>query len=88
MNREKILDIFYNHIIKEAVNGRVDCFMMYNMLFNTRIYDKNVELFSRNENPELLIPTLQIKNLQEFDDLLVEYVNRASMFYDLTSYRI
>lgn len=87
MNREKILDIFYNHIIKEAVNGRVDCFMMYNMLFNTRIYDKNVELFSRNENPELLIPTLQIKNLQEFDDLLVEYVNRALMFYDDSNYQ-
>ena len=87
MDREKILDIFYNHIIKEAVNGRVECFMMHNILFNTRIYETGVELFGKNENSDLLIPTLQIKNKEEFDNLLVEYVKKALMFYDDSNYR-
>lgn len=74
-----ILDIFYNEIIKEAALGKVSSYFVYNILFLTEIVDKRME--ASDEYSELLIPTLRIKNKEEFDRLLVEYVITAKEFY-------
>ena len=77
-----ILEIFYNNIIVEAMNGRINCLSYYNMAFSTEIVDKG-EIYSCNiDDDGLLIPTLMIKNKSEFDRLLVEYVDLAMNFYD------
>lgn len=83
MSRERILDIFYNHIIREANNGRIDCYFMYNIYFHTIIPEKGIELISDNVvNSDLMIPTLYISDYNKFNDLLVEYVEKALEFYD------
>lgn len=80
MKREEILSIFYNYIVKEALTGKVDCYMKYNLIFNTKI---NHDFYSVHyNNEEILVPTLIINNKQEFNDLLVEYVEKALLFYD------
>ena len=33
----EILEIFYNNIIPEAMNGRINCLSYYNMAFSTEI---------------------------------------------------
>lgn len=78
----KILDIFYNQILKEATTGNIDCFFNFNMPFNTYIFETN-EKYKCNfkGQDELLIPTLIIKNKAEFDKKLIEYVSLASLFY-------
>lgn len=75
-----MLDIFYNEIIKEASIGRIDCFTMYNIVFSTNIEGKQIN--STNSNPNLIIPTLNIKNKEEFDKALKEYVLTALDFYN------
>ena len=75
------LDIFYNQVIREAAFGRVDCYFMFNMLFNTRIVSTNTEIEASYLNSNLLVPTLRINNKEEFDKLLIEYVDIASDFY-------
>lgn len=86
MNKEKILDIFYNHIVPEASNGRVDCYFMYNIYFYTRVPLKGIEVISSDENNDLMIPTLSINNYELFNELLVEYVEKALEFYDDSNY--
>lgn len=57
-----ILEIFYNNVIVEAMNGRINCLSYYNMAFSTEIVDKG-EIYSCNiDDDGLLIPTLMIKN--------------------------
>lgn len=87
MTKEEILDIFYNHIIPEAFTGRVDCYFTYNIYFYTRIPQKGIELISEDKvNNNLMIPTLYIRNCERFEQLLVEYVNKALEFYDDSNY--
>ena len=86
MNREEILDIFYNHIVPEAFNGRVDCYFMYNTYFYTKVPSNGIELISNEENTDLMIPTLYVTNYELFNDLLVEYVKKAIEFYDDSNY--
>lgn len=79
MNR--CLDIFYNNIIKEALNGRIDSYFMYNVIFNTNI--ENKQIYNVNSNyGDIIIPTLTINNKKQFDDLLIEYVNVCLNYYD------
>lgn len=85
MNRDKILDIFYNHIIPEASRGRVDCYFMYNTYFYTKVLNKGINLVLEN-NDDLMVPTLCINDYEEFNDLLIEYVERAMDFYDDSNY--
>ena len=65
----EILDLFYNEVLKETATGRVDCGMMYNVLFKTKINDKTIYNLDSNivKNTSLLIPTLIINNKEEFD---------------------
>lgn len=80
MNKN-ILDVFYNVLIKEAMFGKVDCYFKYNMRFNTRILEKNLDFINDDDNNSLLVPTLLIKDKKEFDKLLLEYVDLAVKFY-------
>lgn len=78
-----ILDIFYNHIIKEAANGRINCLSYFNILFFTNIIGTNTVIQNPNANTDnLYIPTLMIKDKEEFDKQLIEYVLNALKFYD------
>ena len=80
MNR--VLEIFYNHIVKEAMTGRIECFLYFNMPFSTYIYETNEKYNCHFEgSEELLIPTLIIKNKKEFNKYLIEYTNLALKFY-------
>lgn len=87
MIKKEILDMFYNHIILEAFNGEVDCYFKYNILFNTRVPNKNIELVrDRDEYNDLMIPTLYIKDCDLFEQLLCEYVEKALIFYDNSNF--
>ena len=77
-----ILEIFYNNVVPEAMNGRISCLSYYNIAFSTEIVDEGVRYSCNLDDEGLLIPTLMIKNKSEFDRLLVEYVNLAMSFYD------
>lgn len=76
----EILNVFYNQVIKEAATGRVDCSVMYNILFCTNFEDKILI----KDDPivkNLLIPRLRISNKERFDELLLKYVSLALDFY-------
>lgn len=79
-----MIDIFYNEIILEALNGRINCDDYYNIIFNTIVED--VSYISNLENPNLIIPTLKISNKSLFDKLLTEYVKKALEFYTVDSF--
>ena len=76
-----VLDIFYNEIIEEAKNGRVDCYFMYNTIFNTQIPSLGIDLISDSNNNNLLIPTLKINDVETFNNLLIEYAKKSYEFY-------
>ena len=78
-----ILDVFYNCLIKEAAVGSVDCYFKYNIRFDTEIREDNVRVNGEISNDDLLIPTLIIKNKDEFNYLLEKYVELALYFYDI-----
>lgn len=80
---EDVLDIFYNSIIPEASTGSVDCFMYYNICFNTIIEGHMI----KKDNPFYIdAPVLEIKNKSVFDELLKKYVELALEFYDDSFY--
>lgn len=62
-----ILDIFYNSIIPEASAGSVNCFMYYNICFNTIIEGHTIK---KNNPPFIDPPILEIKDKSSFDELL------------------
>ncbi len=76
---EDILDIFYNHIIPEASNGKIDCFMYYHICFNSLIEGNLIE----GNSPDYIdAPLLEIRDKEVFNGLLKEYVKLALDFYD------
>lgn len=79
---KKIIDLFYNQIVKEAQSGRVDCFFMMNICFNLKLSNELVTKCNNLECDGILIPTLQISNKDVFDDLLITYVKKAMEQYD------
>lgn len=78
-----ILDLFYNEIAREASNGRVDCYMMFNVLFETKVNNRTLYKTSESirKNNALFVPTLEIKNVDEFNTALINYYNKAKVFY-------
>lgn len=77
--KENILDIFYNHIVPEASNGKIDCFMYYHICFNSLIEGSLIE----GNCPEYIdAPLLEIRDKKKFNELLIEYVKLALDFYD------
>ena len=81
-----ILNIFYNHVIKEALTGRVDCYFYYNIVFNVIIEDKMLSSNLEEVYEDVIIPTLNIQNKEEFDRLLIIYVNKCLEFYDNSNF--
>lgn len=82
MNREQILNIFYNKLIPEASNGRVDCYFLMNMIFDVVIDNESISKAESFPYDDVLIPILKITNKNLFDSLLVEYVEKALIFYN------
>lgn len=81
MTDAQIIDIFYNRIVPEAQKGRINCYFMLNISFNLTI--ENVKITQSTDSPYegVQIPTLKITNKKNFDELLVNYVKKACIFY-------
>jgi len=82
-----ILDIFYNYVIKEASTGRINCFMYYNVLFETYIKEDNIKIECPIKYNNVVVPVLIIRNKENFNTLLIYYVEKAKIFYDNTNYK-
>ena len=82
----KVLDIFYNNIIPEAMTGKIDCYMYYNVAFHTYFQESDLFYECKINNKYLLLPTLVIKDKSKFDSLLIEYINEAMTFYDKSNF--
>ena len=68
-----ILDVFYNNFIEEASCGEIEAFFKYNIMFSTHIVDKNIfKEVNSSYKKRYMIPTLIIKNKEEFDRLLCD----------------
>lgn len=78
----RILDIFYNKIVKEATKGRIDCYFIVNIAFNLVINNELISSCQKFKYEGLEIPTLKITNQDFFNMLLIEYVKKALDFYD------
>ena len=65
----------FNEFLKEASIGRIDTGFIQNVLFNSKIYENNKLILEYNNStyPDLLIPTLIIKDLNTFIKLLNIY---------------
>ena len=79
MEKESIFKIF-EEVAKEASMGKIDAFFTYRILFETmingeKIYKKPKELEDK------VSPVLKINNLEEFKNVLAEYVKVAKEFY-------
>lgn len=81
-----ILDIFYNKVMLEAQEGRINCYFFYNIAFATYIEEDDKFFECNIKGDDLLIPTLVIKDKATFDSLLIEYVNLAKDFYSINNY--
>lgn len=79
-----IIDIFYNEVLEEISNGKVNCGFLYNTIFNTFTEDKCY--FAKNDSNNLYIPTLIIKDKNTFNNALNQYVKLAYNFYDINYY--
>ena len=77
-----VVKMFYERIIPEAMSGRINVYDFYNVAFSTSIYEDNKYYECQVKNDEMFIPTLMIKNKEEFNRLLSEYVDLAMDFYD------
>lgn len=77
---QKCINIFYNYIIEEASLGKIESYFRYNLIFNTKIEGKDI-YHADDYYHDLLIPTLNIKKKNEFDELLVLYVYKCLNFY-------
>ncbi len=82
------INVFCDEIINEASTGRVDCFFMMNLLFSTYIREENKTIEAKkNDDGRYLIPRLVIKNKDNFNKLLTEYLALARKKYDLSIYQ-
>lgn len=86
MNDTKILDIFYKRVVPEAANGKVDCFLTVNMVFDLVIENKEISKCNNLPYEGIFIPTLRVSDKELFDELLVEYVHKAISFYSPSNF--
>jgi len=73
----------FNEIMNEALTGRINCFFYFNMLFNTKIPELNID---KKVESDKFIPTLIIKNITTFNTLLTKYVEKCLEFYKNDKY--
>lgn len=77
----RILNTFYNEVLKEASAGSVNCLFKFNMCFSTYLCETKKIIPASVKSNNYFIPVLIINNMNEFNKLLVEYVNLAVDFY-------
>ena len=77
-----IKKIFYESIVPEAMNAKVNVYFNYGIAFSTNLLEYSKMYKCNVDNTELIIPTLMISNKKVFDELLIEYVDKAIKFYD------
>ncbi len=77
-----ILDVFYNNIVKEATEGRINSFFYYNIVFSTFLSEDNIKYDASIVQDNLIVPTLYIKDKEKFNELLLSYVDNCIKFYD------
>lgn len=76
-----ILNIFYNHVVKEATTGSINCGFLYNIHFETHFSETEKKIETNEEYEDVLMPTLIIDNKKIFDELLIKYVRLCLDFY-------
>lgn len=81
-----VLNTFYDSIVKEAANGRIDCYFKFNVCFGTYIKDLDVFVPAKINNKNYLVPILIINDFGLFSSLLVQYVDLALDFYKIEPY--
>lgn len=86
MTDNRILDIFYNKIIPEASEGKVDCYFIFSIAFNLVINNVEISKYKGKTKEGIIIPTLKITNKELFDSLLIEYVRTALEFYNPSNF--
>lgn len=80
MTKEQILKIFYEEIIPQAVNGKIEIITSrsenkldidsFSICFNTRIINDGKEFYENDE-----VPLLLIKDKNKFDEYLFNYIS-------------
>ena len=83
---DRIINIFFNEILKEASTGRVNCGGLYqNILLETKINNKTLYKVNKEikYNNDFFIPTLNINNLDLLIKLLKEYYITAKSLIDI-----
>lgn len=78
----KVLDIFYENIIKEASKGKINSHFCYNIIFSTFLKEEGIKYEASSKFEDVMIPTVYIKRKKDFDELLVKYVEKCLDFYD------
>lgn len=76
-----VLNTFYNSLVKEASEGRVDCYFKFNVCFGTYIRDLDCFIPSKINNKNYLVPILVINDFDLFNNLLVQYVDMSLNYY-------
>ena len=77
-----IKKIFYEGIVPEAMQGKINVYFNYSVAFSTYIVPSNKKYVCKLDNQELEIPMLVIKDKELFDKWLTLYVYKALDFYD------
>lgn len=77
MTDKQILDIFYSQIVKEAQNGKIDCYFTLNIAFDLIINNQKISKCENIPYEGIIIPNLKISNQELFDKLLIQYVKKA-----------
>ncbi len=76
-----VLNTFYDSIVKEAANGRIDCYFKFNVCFGTYIRDLDTFVPAKINNKNYLVPILIINDFDLFNNLLVQYVDMSLNYY-------
>lgn len=80
---ENVENIFYNEIIQEAATGYVDCDFFIPICFETKELKNNVleSITTAKYFPNVMTPTLLIKDRTHLTDSIRQYVELAREFY-------
>ena len=78
----QIINIFYNQIIPEAKEGKINCCMILNIAFNLIVNNTEISTCEKLPYESIIIPTLKVTDKELFDSLLVKYVRKALEFYN------
>lgn len=78
----EILNIFNNIIVPGMLNGEIDCEILVHIICNIYFIENQPLLEATNQYEGVRIPTLVIKNKQNFITTLTNYVDIMMEFYE------